>query len=99
MHYAFATIVSGLVLIPLSYTLHVRFTYRVAGGVQSFVRYASAQSVNTPVALVLFFLIRDLASVPMVGAAPAVIGLMFLYNFASSFWAIVLAKSREMSSQ
>jgi putative flippase GtrA len=98
LHYVFATIISGFVLIPLSYALHVRITYRVVEKRDSFVRYAAAQAVNTPVALVLFFFIRGRADVPMVWAAPAVMGLMFLYNITSSFWAIVLRSHSRTSS-
>lgn len=90
IHYAPATAISGMVLIPLSYALHARVTYRVAKGSDSFLRYAATQAVNTPVALVLFYLVRDLAQIAMVWAAPAVIGLMFLYNLSSSYWAIAL---------
>ena len=89
-HYVLATILSGLVMIPLSYALHLRVTYRVVAGRGSFARYVAAQTVNTPVALLLFFLIHDSANVAMIWAAPAVMGLMFLYNVTSSFWAIAL---------
>ncbi|WBH15116.1 GtrA family protein [Sphingomonas radiodurans] len=90
VHYGLAVIASALVLIPLSYALHLAITYRTQPGAGSFARYAAAQIVNTPVAILLFFLIRDCAGVAMVWAAPAVIGLMFLYNITSSFWAIAL---------
>lgn len=99
LHYALATLISGAVLIPLSYVLHLRVTYRVAGGSGSFLRYAAAQAVNTPIALVLFFLICGLGGVPMTWAAPAVIGLMFVYNFISSFWAIALRSSSRAASK
>jgi putative flippase GtrA len=92
-HYAVATVISGLVLIPLSYLLHARITYRVSSARGSFVRYAAAQAVNTPIALILFFLVCGLGHVPMILAAPTVIGLMFLYNLVSSFWAIAARSS------
>jgi putative flippase GtrA len=87
-HYVLATVISGMVLIPLSYVLHVRFTYRVVSGRGSFARYAAAQAVNTPIALLLFFLIAGLGGMSMVWAAPTVITLMFVYNLTSSFWSI-----------
>jgi putative flippase GtrA len=87
-HYAWATVISGLVLIPLSYVLHTRITYRVSSGRGTFLRYAAAQAANTPIALILFFFVCGLGHVPMVWAAPTVISVMFLYNLTSSFWAI-----------
>jgi putative flippase GtrA len=90
VHYALGVVLSALVLIPLSYVLHLTVTYRTQGGLGSFGRYAAAQIVNTPVALVLMFLIHGQAGLPMTVAAPAVIGLMFLYNLTTSFWAIAL---------
>lgn len=88
VHYAPAVVISALVLIPLSYALHLTVTYRVAPGAARLARYAAAQIVNTPIALVLFFLIHDRAGLPMAWAAPAVMALMFLYNLTSSYWAI-----------
>lgn len=90
VHYGLAVIASALVLIPLSYALHLAITYRTQPRAGSFARYAAAQIVNTPVAVLLFFLIHDCAGVAMIWAAPAVTGLMFLYNITSSFWAIAL---------
>lgn len=88
IHYTVAVLVSALVLIPTSYALHLAVTYRVAPRIGSFLRYAATQLVNTPAAIVLFFLIRDRAGLPMIWAAPTVTALMFLYNITSSFWAI-----------
>jgi putative flippase GtrA len=93
IHYALAVIISAAVLIPLSYSLHLLFTYRVQRVPGSFVRYAATQLVNTPVAIVLLFVIHARAGLPMPLAAPLVIGLMFLYNLMSSFWAIALRAS------
>lgn len=98
-NYVLATIISGLVLIPLSYILHARVTYRVKAGRGSFVRYAGAQAVNTPIALALFFIICGLGGVSMTWAAPTVIGLMFLYNLSSSFWAIAARSSSRLISK
>lgn len=92
VHYVISVLVSAAVLIPLSYAIHVVWTYRVEGGGRSFGRYSATQIVNTPIALFLFFIIHDRLALAMEWAAPIVIALMFLYNFLSSFWAIVLRK-------
>lgn len=88
VHYAITVAISAMLLIPLSYSLHRSFTYRVEGGLHSFLRYAGAQVVNSPIALVLFYLVHDRLALPMVWAAPLITALMFAYNFLSSFWAL-----------
>ena len=94
VHYVISVAISAMVLIPLSYVLHRSFTYRVEGGRRSFLRYAGAQLVNSPIALVLFFLVHDRLALPMFWAAPLVIMLMFAYNFLSSFWALALGRAQ-----
>lgn len=94
IHYIVAVLVSAAVLIPLSYALHLVWTYRVEPGARSFARYAGTQIVNTPISILLFFVIFDRLGLAMQLAAPIVIALMFLYNFLSSFWAIALLKPR-----
>ena len=94
VHYVISVLVSGAVLIPISYVLHQAWTYRVEGGRTSFGRYFGAQIVNSPIALLLFFIVYDRAGLAMEWAAPTVIATMFVYNFLSSFWAIALWKPR-----
>lgn len=88
LHYALALLASALTLVPLSYWVHLQFTYGVAGGIDSFLRYCGTQLVSMPLSLVMLFLVHDLGGVPMAWAAWIVLGLMFLYNFLSSYWAI-----------
>jgi putative flippase GtrA len=88
LHYTVALGASMLTLVPLSYLVHLRFTYGVAGGLDSFWRYCGAQMISMPLSLVMLFFVHDLAGIPMKWAAWIVLGLMFLYNFLSSYWAI-----------
>lgn len=90
VHYVGSVIVSGFVLTLVSYRLHIVWTFRVDGNTVTFARYALAQSVNTPIALALMFVFYDRMGLTMAIAAPAVILLMFLYNFLSSYWAIAV---------
>lgn len=94
VHYAVSVLVSAAALIPSSYALHVFWTYRMTGRETRFRRYFATQIVNTPIALLLLFVIHDRLGIAMIWAAPVVIFLMFLYNFLSSFWAIALVKPR-----
>jgi putative flippase GtrA len=88
LHYGASVLISAAVLIPLSYALHCTFTFAAEPGWRAFWRYAAAQIVNTPLAWLLFLLIHDWGALPMVFAAPLVIGLLFLWNFFTSGWAI-----------
>lgn len=88
LHYTLALTTSALTLVPLSYWVHLRFTFGSSGGVDSFLRYCATQMVSMPLSLVMIFIVHDLAGIAMVWTAWIVLGLMFFYNFLSSFWAI-----------
>ena len=98
VHYILNVIASALVMIPLSYVLHLNFTYKVSHEDRGFWRYALVQIVNTPAALALFFLIHDLGGLAMIWAAPIITVLMFIYNFVSSYWAVVLGRAPRPSN-
>lgn len=89
IHYGAAVLISAGVMIPLAYALHSTLTFAVEPGWRAFARYFGVQIVNTPIAWLLFLLIHDWSGVPMLFAAPLVTGLLFLWNFFSSGWAIV----------
>jgi putative flippase GtrA len=92
IHYVWAVVISNLVMTPLSYLLHLRFTYRVAARPASFWRYALAQAVNMPGNWLLYWIFVTRLGLGMAAATPLVTGTMFLWNFTSSFWAIVLRR-------
>ncbi|MEY2942707.1 MAG: hypothetical protein RLY97_721 [Pseudomonadota bacterium] len=95
LHYVLAVGLSFSILTPLSYGLHMAFTYRIARGWASFTRYVAAQAVNLPAAILLYFLLCNLGGISMFWATPLVTLTMFAWNFTSSFWA---AYSRKVSS-
>lgn len=88
IHYGAAVLISAAVMIPLSYALHCTLTFAAEPGWRAFVRYFGVQIVNTPVAWLLFLLIHDWGGLAMLFAAPVVTGLLFLWNFLTSGWAI-----------
>lgn len=88
VHYGAAVLISAAVMIPLSYTLQRLFTFAAEPGWAAFARYAAVQLVNTPIAWLLLLLIHDWGSLPMLFAAPLVTGLLFVWNFFTSGWAI-----------
>ena len=97
VHYWVAVLISAAILIPLSYSLHLAWTFRVDGRAGTFARYAGTQIINTPVALVLFFVLIDRLGLEMRWAAPLVTALMFFYNLLSSYWAIALRQPSALS--
>lgn len=98
VYYVVNVILSAMVMIPLSYALHLHFTYELSHQTQGFWRYAMVQIVNTPIAVLLFFLIHDQLGLAMLWAAPAVTILMFIYNFVSSYWAVALGRTPRSSN-
>jgi len=54
----------------------------------AFWRYALAMLPNVPLAFALLWLLRDWLGLAMYWAAPAVSGLMFLWNGIGSIWAL-----------
>jgi len=89
VHYTLSVIISAAVMIPLGFGLHARFTYTVEPTSSAFWRYASVLILNTPAAWLLFLVIHDCGGLPMVYAAPVVTGILFVWNYAASGWAIL----------
>lgn len=93
VHYTLSVLISAALMIPLSFVLHSRFTYAVERTSAAFCRYASVSIVNTPIAWVLFYIIHDQRGLAMAISAPVVTGILFLWNFAGSDWAIAARSS------
>ncbi|GGJ58044.1 hypothetical protein CDQ92_00710 [Sphingopyxis bauzanensis] len=97
VHYGAAVLISAAVMIPLSYALHCMLTFATEPGWRAFARYSAVLIVNTPIAWLLFLLVHDWGAMPMLFAAPVVTGLLFVWNFFTSGWAIA-PRSRVKSS-
>jgi putative flippase GtrA len=80
----------GPVLI-VGYALHTRFTFQTSASHLSFVRYALAMAANFPIWFAALYLFCDIASVSIVIAAPATTALVFVWNYASTRWALLAA--------
>ena len=88
IHYAVACLVSYVVVVVLGFMLHARFTFLVPPTFAAFSRYAISMAANYPITLALLFLMSDVARWPVAIAAPVATVLLFVWNFASSRWAI-----------
>ena len=88
LHYVWCVLIAVAVMIPLSYVLHARLTFEQAGQKTTFLRFAAVQSLNIPVALALFYGVIGRLGWSMTYAGPLVTSIMFLWNFAGSWWAM-----------
>jgi len=87
----------GPVLI-VGYALHSLFTFSEHGARLSLVRYAIGVALNFPIWTGGLFMLRDLLKMPIVIAAPAMTGLLFVWNFASANWAVLGRAPAALSS-
>ncbi len=89
LHYAASLVVSFVVVVVIGYSLHSRWTYRLAvRGAAAFWRYVVVASANFPASLVGMFVFVDLAGLSVPIASPIVTVLLFLMNYAGNKWAL-----------
>jgi putative flippase GtrA len=94
IYYGLSVILSAIVMIPLSYSLQLRLTFRGEPSWPAFGRYAAVMLVNTPLAWLLLWLIHDKGSLPMVWAAPIITFILFIWNYVASGWAILARRTK-----
>lgn len=99
IYYGLSVLISAAIMIPLAYFLQIRVTFAAAPSFHAFWRYAAVMIVNTPAAFLLLLLIHDLGGVGMGVAAPVVTGILFIWNFTTSGWAIYSRRHRPLSAQ
>lgn len=86
---------SYLIVVVTGYVLHARFSFRQPVGTAAFARYALAMSANMPLALIITWLWREPAGLPMVFAAPLATICLLAINYGLSHWAIGRATMSE----
>lgn len=89
VHYVLSVLVSAAVMIPLSFALQARLTYRTISDRGQFGRYFAVMIVNTPCAWAILWAIHDRGGLPMIYASPIMIALLFLWNYFGTGWAIL----------
>jgi len=89
VYYGISVLISAAVMIPLGFLLQSRLTFSAVGGWPAFARYAAVMIVNTPLAWLLLWAIHGQAGVPMLYASPLMTGILFLWNYLASGWAIL----------
>lgn len=87
--YGASVVISATVMIPLGFVLQSRATFARELNWPAFGRYTLVMLANPPVAFMLFWLFHDQGGMPMLFAAPLVTGLLLVWNFLTSSWAIL----------
>jgi putative flippase GtrA len=90
-------IASAAVLLPVGFLLQSHVTFGSERSWRNFLRYSAALITNFPLALALLWLARDWFELPMWLAAPAQTAVLFVWNYATSTWA--LARKNELQSR
>jgi putative flippase GtrA len=88
LHYVASSAVSFVLVVLWGYALHARFTFRGSMSARSLLRYAAAMAGNFPLSVALMFALCDLMGVAVAIAAPVTTAALFVWNFATSRWAI-----------
>lgn len=87
-NYFWCQVASAAVLLPVGFLLQSRVTFQCARNWSGFFRYSGALITNFPVALLILWVARDLAALPMWAAAPLSSLVLFCWNYVSSCWAL-----------
>lgn len=89
LHYVLGTLISCVVLAPMGYGLHARFTFHKACTLAGFLRFTGGFIAAYPLSLGLMVLFCSLLKWPVLVAAPLTTLLLIVYNYVSAHWAIV----------
>lgn len=89
LHYAVSLVISFAVVVVIGYSLHSRWTYKLAvRGAASFWRYVVVASANFPASLAGMFVFVDLVGLSVPIASPIVTVLLFVMNYLGNKWAL-----------
>ena len=93
-NYALSFAVAYLIVMPLGYRLHVRYTFATRPAWRGLVRYAGANLIGTLVSFAMTALFISGFGLPVAIAAPLVTIQLFVWNFVATHWAILAAPAR-----
>jgi putative flippase GtrA len=89
LHYVLATFISFVILTPMGYLLHSRFTFHTAASLAGFLRFTAGIATAYPLSLGLMVLFCSVLEWPVLVAAPLTTVLLVVYNYVSAHWAIL----------
>jgi putative flippase GtrA len=86
--YVSLSILAFLVVTPIGYLLHSRFTFGIHRSWQDFARFASAIAASFPIYFVVMAGLCSGLHLTVPIAAPIATIAMFIWNYASAHWAL-----------
>jgi putative flippase GtrA len=89
LHYIIGTLISFVVLTPMGYLLHCRFTFHKPSTWAGFLRFTVGIAAAYPISLGFMVLFCSVLKWPVIVAAPLTTVCLIVYNYISAHWAIV----------
>ena len=86
--YVSLSVLAYLVVVPVGYLLHARFTFRTRLSWQEFVRFALAVAASFPVYFCVIAALCSGLRLNIAVAAPLATIAMYCWNYASTHWAL-----------
>ena len=87
-NYISLIVLSYFIVTPIGYLLHARFTFGVSRSWRDFSRFASAVAASFPIVFIVMVVLVSGLHLAISVAAPTATGIMYLWNYASSHWAL-----------
>lgn len=88
-HYLVGTVIAFIVVTPIGYVLHSRFTLGEPFSFFALVRFTAAMAAAYPVSTGLLILLCSGLRLSVAIATPIAIAIMFVWNFAATHWSIL----------
>ena len=86
--YISLSVLAYLVATPIAYALHTRFTFAIRRSWQDFARFASSVAASFPINFVVITGLCSGLHLSVPVAAPITTVVMYLWNYASTHWAL-----------
>ncbi|QJB68530.1 GtrA family protein [Parasphingorhabdus halotolerans] len=93
MHYMIALILSFAIVTPTGYALHTAYTFGKGYSWRQFARFTSGVAVGFPISFAIMVVLCSYLGFSTWVATPIATILLFLWNYASARWAILLGRS------
>ena len=91
LHYLPATLLSFVLVTPLGYGLHSRYTFRRPLCTAGLLRFTSGVAVGYPISVAFMILFCSVLKLPVLVATPLATLALFVWNYFSAHWAILRA--------
>lgn len=88
LHYAISILLTFVLVLPVSYFVHARWTFRVPPSRLAFSRFIGGSVSSLIVASFAVWLFRGELKLPMLIAAPLATLAMTIYNYLMTRWAV-----------